>query len=647
MKEQSVRITNPTGLHARPAVKLAQLASAFSANVQLRLDEGQWIKAKSVAKVMKLKASADTILHLRAEGGDAEAALQALIDFVKRDFDEGPRSQVVHPSVNGHLEAEHSIEALVSKTSDKTIFGEVASSGIAIGRLYHLKQRQTLRHQQGSAEQEMNSLNKALEQAKEQLNSLVAQPDKLASEIISFQLELLGDEDFLASARDAITNGQSAQNAWDSLLSNEVLDYEISTDTYFRGRAADLRDLRERVSDLLNGTNHNEMVPENAIIVADELTPSKFLELDRTNLAGIVMTAGSYTGHVSMLARARGVPLLINLQTTLEALPEGEAVLVAEEKGMLLLEPDAETLSYYAALQKTLGQEKELLQSYLNRPAQTATGERIGLYINVDDPALLESLSPEHCDGIGLTRTEFLFYNRAELPDEEAQYQVYKQLLEWASGKPVTIRTLDAGGDKPISGYTVAENNPFLGMRGLRLSLAKPDVFKVQLRALARAAVHGSLKVMFPMVTLPSELEEAKQLFLEQVEILKASNVPCAIPALGMMVEVPAAALRISEFKADFFSIGSNDLIQYVMAAGRDSSGLMHLQNVLNPAVLELIERVAKHGLGQGVEVSVCGEMASQAKAIPALLNIGIKTLSVPASSLASVKVELAKYGQK
>jgi phosphoenolpyruvate-protein phosphotransferase (PTS system enzyme I) len=647
MKEQSVRITNPAGLHARPAVKLAQLAAGFDANVQLRLDEGQWIKAKSVAKVMKLKAGVGTTLHLRAEGGDADVALQALVDFVNHDFDEGPRSQQTYPSTHGHAETLYSTVMLLSEVNSKIIFGEIASSGIAVGKLYHLKQQHSQNYSQGSPEQEIYALNKALSQAKEQLNALAAQPDKLASEIISFQLELLSDEDFLAPAKDAITNGQSAPLAWENLLSNEVLDYEVSTDAYFRGRAADLRDLRERVAELLSGTVERDGIPKRSIIVTDELTPSKFLELDTSRLAGVAMTAGSYTGHVSMLARARGVPLLINLQTKTGSLPEVEVVLVAEEKGMLLLEPDAETLKYYSELHHARRQEEERLQDYLSRPAQTATGERISLYINVDDPALLESVSPEHCDGIGLTRTEFLFYNRTELPDEETQYQGYKRLLEWANGKPVTIRTLDAGGDKPIPDYTVVENNPFLGMRGLRLSLAKPDIFKVQLRALARAAFHGQLKVMFPMVTLPSELEQAKQLFLEQIELLRASNIDCAVPALGMMVEVPAAALRIADFKADFFSVGSNDLIQYVMAAGRDTSGLAHLQDGLNPAVLELIERVAKYGLSQGIEVSVCGEMVSQAKVIPALLDIGIKTLSVLASSLAFVKVELAKYGQK
>jgi multiphosphoryl transfer protein len=286
MKEQSVRITNPTGLHARPAVKLAQLASAFDANVQLRLDEGQWIKAKSVAKVMKLKASVDTTLHLRAEGGDAEAALQALIDFVNRDFDEGPGSQQAHASVNGHGETAHSTVRSLAEVneSNKTIVGEVASSGIAIGKLYHLKQQRTQNYQQGSPQQEMTLLKQALEQAKQQLKSLSAQPDKLASEIISFQHELLGDEEFLASAKDAVANGQSARVAWNGLLSNEVLDYEVSTDTYFRGRAVDLRDLRERVSGLLSGTTHDEIIPEDAIIVTDELTPSKFLELDVSTL---------------------------------------------------------------------------------------------------------------------------------------------------------------------------------------------------------------------------------------------------------------------------------------------------------------------------------------------------------------------------
>jgi phosphoenolpyruvate-protein phosphotransferase (PTS system enzyme I) len=648
VKETSVIITNPTGLHARPAVKLAQLASSFNASVQLRIDDGDWIKAKSVAKVMKLKATENTVLYLRAEGDDADKALQALLEFVNRDFDEGPRAKghashtvttsvKLEPSSNGHTE--------LQVVSDKTLTAEVASPGIATGKLYHLQQGQKSERKQGTLLQEQALFDKAISQAKQQLRELSKNSDKLAADIIAFQLELLNDTDFLAMARESISDSNSAQASWEHLLGNEVVEYELSKDDYFKGRAADLRDLRGRVSSLLTGTSNTEQIPDGSIIIAQELTPSKFLELDWSKLAGAVTTGGSYTAHVSMLARARGVPLLVGLKTKLESLQNGvEVVLVAEENGILLLEPDSKIRQHYETKRSEYINAKTLAQSYLAKEARTATGERVKVYINVDDPAMLEHVNADHCDGIGLTRTEFLFHDRSELPDEETQYQIYKRLLEWAKGKPVTIRTLDAGGDKPIPGYTVDESNPFLGVRGLRLSLAKPDVFKVQLRALARAAVHGNLKVMFPMVTLPSELEEAKKLFQRQVEHLKAANVSCAVPALGMMVEVPASALRVADFASDFYSVGSNDLIQYVMAAGRDTSGLAQLQDGLNPAVLELIERVAKHGSGRDLEVSVCGEMASQDRAIPSLLGAGIRVLSVAVSSLGSVKMTIATY---
>jgi phosphotransferase system enzyme I (PtsI) len=221
-------------------------------------------------------------------------------------------------------------------------------------------------------------------------------------------------------------------------------------------------------------------------------------------------------------------------------------------------------------------------------------------------------------------------------------------LLEWAQGRPVTIRTLDAGGDKPITGLTpTAESNPFLGVRGLRLSLVRPDVFKVQLRALARAAVHGPLKVMLPMVSIAQELEQARTLQQQAVAELQQAGIAAAMPVFGMMVEVPAAALTIDMFNADFFSIGSNDLVQYVMAAGRDCAGVAALQNPLHPAVLELIRRVAEHAAGAGVEVSLCGEMAAQPECLPALLSAGLTTLSVPAAALAEIKAALANISQQ
>jgi phosphotransferase system enzyme I (PtsI) len=257
---------------------------------------------------------------------------------------------------------------------------------------------------------------------------------------------------------------------------------------------------------------------------------------------------------------------------------------------------------------------------------------------------VLATLDPGHCDGVGLTRTEFLFRG-GDLPDEETQFRAYVQVLRWATGRPVIIRTLDAGGDKPIPGLTPeGERNPFLGLRGLRLSLARPDVFRVQLRALARAAAEGPLKVMAPMVSAPDEFARFRGLFEEVLEELSANRVAAARPALGMMVEVPAAALNVAAFDADFFSIGSNDLIQYVLAASRDEPAVASLYRAHDPAVLELIRRVVAAGSEQGKEVSLCGEMAADPALVPRLLGAGLRRLSVAPAALGAVKAAIAAW---
>jgi phosphotransferase system enzyme I (PtsI) len=247
------------------------------------------------------------------------------------------------------------------------------------------------------------------------------------------------------------------------------------------------------------------------------------------------------------------------------------------------------------------------------------------------------------CDGIGLVRTEFLFGEGPDLPDEAAQYAVYRRMLQWAGGRPVTIRTLDAGGDKPIAGLTVdGESNPFLGIRGVRLSLARPDVFRVQLRALLRAACHGTLKLMVPMVTRPAELEAVRTLLNEEFAALGRDGIPAAMPELGMMVEVPAAALAIDCFDAAFYSIGSNDLVQYLTAAGRDIGAVADLADPRHPAVLRLIAAVAAHGRATGREVSLCGDAGGDPSLIPDLLGAGIRTLSVAPGLVGAAKLAIA-----
>lgn len=643
--EAHVRITNPTGLHARPAVKLAQLAAGFDADVQVRVgDTGNWVKARSTAKLMKLKAGVNATLHFRAHGTQASDALDTLLDFVRQDFGEGPRSgseASAEPAATE--EREDAAAPTLAAHGDRVIGGEIASRGVAKGRLCVVSDAGRGERQAGTPDRERRVFLQGVRDAVVQLQGLANGTEDIASEVIAFQVGLLQDEAFIEPVVAEIARGTPADQAWDLYLAREIADYESAQDAHFRDRAADLRDLHERVARALCGATASSDAPGGAILIMDELTPSRFLEYDWTRLAGVATRDGSTASHVAMLARARGVPFMVKLARNSIELRTGTEAIIDAERGALLLEPSAQTDRSYVRLIEDRKARAEQDSRFLDKPAHTGAGDAITVYINVDDPAALTGVNVNHCDGIGLTRTEFLFQGRAGLPSEELQYSVYRRLVEWADGRAVTIRTLDAGGDKPVPGLTLEdERSPFLGVRGLRLSLARPDVFRVQLRALARAAAHGPLKVMLPMVTLPAELEQARAILDDELSRLARDGVAASRPSLGMMVEVPAAALCVEGFNADFLSIGTNDLVQYVMAAGRDSPQAALLQDPLHPAVMELIRRVAEHGAAQGIEVSVCGEMAAVPAHLTALIDAGVRSVSVPPAMLASTKATIA-----
>jgi phosphotransferase system enzyme I (PtsI) len=433
-------------------------------------------------------------------------------------------------------------------------------------------------------------------------------------------------------------------------VETQIADYRSSHDKYFAARASDLTDLRDRVLSALAPIAGRPALlapEEGGIYVADDLTPSRFLELDWSRWRGAALLGGSAASHVAILARSRGVPLLVGVRAALDELVDGDAAVLDAETGRLILSPSEVTARWFRERQQARAQRAELEEKYRSAPAISASGTRIAVQINVESEQILEDLAPGSCDGIGLTRTEFLFHGKGALPDEESQYRFYRRLIEWAAGKPVTIRTLDAGGDKPIPGLTPqGELNPFLGVRGIRLSLAHPEVFRVQLRALARAAALGPLKVMLPMVTIPAELEKARQMLQEEADDLRASGVEAALPPVGIMVEVPAVAISIARFEAAFYSIGTNDLIQYVTASSRGAAELSRLYDALNPAVLELIARVAAYGRASGREVSVCGEMASEPGLVPHLLDAGITSLSVAPAALGRVKHAVSDHAR-
>lgn len=535
---------------------------------------------------------------------------------------------------------------MTDRPTEQVIAGLPAAAGLAIGELA-LDAGERLRGRLvGNSAEECDLLLQAIATAKEELARLIGAQDELAAGILEFQEALLEDDELLAPIFKAIQGGGTAHGAWDTAMNKEIAAYRKDDDDVLAARAEDLADLKQRVLRAISGSapmGSGERA-KGAIYVAEDLTPSRFLELDWQTLGGGAVCSGSRNSHVAILARARGVPLVVGLEAELDSLPEGVTAFLDAEMGRLVLAPSTETLAEARTrMAARLAQDQAAVES-LSHDAATASGERVQAMINVDDPAVLDKLSPDHCDGIGLTRTEFLFQG-AEPPDEERQLAVYRRILTWAGGKPVTIRTLDAGGDKPIPGITPeSEANPFLGVRGLRLSLARPEVFRVQLRALARAAAYAPLKVMLPMVTLPAELEEARRLLDEVLEELKSAGLSCALPALGMMVEVPAAALTAKAFAADFYSIGSNDLVQYTTAAARDNPALESVAAPDNPAVAELIRRTVKAAEAREVEVSLCGDLASDPEMIPLLLDCGLRCLSVAPAQLARVKQAVGRY---
>lgn len=531
--------------------------------------------------------------------------------------------------------------------AERIVHGIVASTGLAQGVLAVAREADLVAVPTRSGHEELDALAAAVAASARQIADLAKSTDGDAADVLAVQEALLADDELSAPARARIAQGASAATAWRAALDEQIDDYRAADDEYFRARAIDLVDLRDRVLRLLTGQGAPAPIPANGgVYVADDLTPSQFLEIDWRGFAGAALAGGSPASHVAMLARARGVPLVVALGFDLDEL-DGQPAILDANTGRLIVSPSPATAGAYVRQMADREAETAAEAAYLPRPAATADGRRIRVMINADEPSILDLIDPAHCDGIGVTRTEFLFRG-GRLPDGETQFRTYSRLADWAKGRPVIVRTLDAGGDKPIPGVTIDdESDPFLGTRGLRLSLARPEIFKQQLGALARVAARADVRVLLPMVTVPEEFEQARRLLGEAVADAVAAGHRAVMPKLGMMVEVPAAAMTIHRFDADFLSIGSNDLVQYLTATSRNIAALAPLHDPRNPAVAELIGRVAAYGRQAGIDTAVCGDMAADPDLVPVLLDAGIDELSVSVAALARTKAAIARYGGK
>jgi phosphoenolpyruvate-protein phosphotransferase (PTS system enzyme I) len=521
--------------------------------------------------------------------------------------------------------------------------GRAASPGLAIGPVTMLTAAAVSRTATGDPAREAVALKAAIEGATAEISELIATVQGEVADILEFQVAMLEDDALAEGAYDAISVGVAADHAWRSALDAEITGYRAAEDEYFRARVADIVDIRDRVLVHLSGADSATKITGGSIVAGDDISPSTFLAADWTRGGAIALAAGSPSSHVAMLARSRGAPMVVGLGPLPWNGRPPSLALVDGDAGTVIFDPEPETRRRFERRIAAANAARTAADAGRTEPACTADGRRISVLLNVAAPEDLARLDPAICDGIGLVRTEFLFEASHGLPDEETQYAVYRRILDWAQGRPVTIRTLDAGGDKPIAGLTIdGESNPFLGLRGIRLSLARPEVFRVQLRALCRAAVHGALKVMLPMIAIPGELDRVSAMLDAEFTALKAEGIACARPPLGIMVEVPAAALRAEDFGAAFYSIGSNDLTQYTMAAARDIGAVADLNDTGNPAVLELIALTVEAGRKRGVEVSLCGDAAADTRLTTALLAAGLTTLSVAPVAVARLKVAIA-----
>lgn len=520
--------------------------------------------------------------------------------------------------------------------------GVAASAGLVLGQLW--KPELGGRSADGlSVENGKDALHDAIRTAVADLSRLETGLSGDEAEIVGMQLAFLSDEELARPAFEAIEAGETAISGWTTALQAEIAAYQESDDEYFRARAIDFQDIRDRVLDILSGKQGDALtIPDGAVLLARDLRPSQFLAASWGIDAGIALSHGSPTSHVAMLARGRGLPMVVALGD--KALELDGQVILDGYAGSLTAAPDEASIAACRSRLEAEASTRGRFSILAAQPAVSRNGVRIMVHATIADPMELDALEPSHFDGIGLVRTE-LFLDRAErLMDEEAQLTAYRRILAWADGRPVTVRTLDAGGDKPIAGYTADhEANPFLGMRGIRLSLRHPEVFRVQLRALARAAADGPLKIMLPMVTLPSEIVQARAMLEAELADLAANTIPHGRPLLGIMVEVPTVAIAPERFDADFYSIGSNDLVQYTCAISRDEAEAAHFGSASDPSILALIARVVEHGRKSGREVSLCGDAGGDPHMVPELLATGLRSLSVQHGLAGAVKAAIAE----
>lgn len=527
------------------------------------------------------------------------------------------------------------------------IKGIAASNGIAIAKAYKLVmpdltvEKVTV----NDVEKEIKAYDDAMVQTAKELEAIkeAASKNLSAEEAAVFDAHalVLADPELKSQVEDKIRNDKiNAAAALDEVSAMFIAMFESMDDDYFRERAADIKDVSRRLLACLLGKPlpNPALIDEEVVIIADDLTPSDTAQLNKNLVKGFATNIGGRTSHSAIMARSLEIPAVVACKTITEEVKDGDMIALDGIEGTVIINPDESTVKEYETKRDDYVAYREELKKLVNEKTVSTDGHHVELVANIGGAKDLAGVKENGGEGVGLFRTEFLYMESAELPSEEKQYEVYKEVLEAMEGKPVVVRTLDIGGDKEIEAIDLPkEMNPFLGVRAIRLCFQREDIFRTQLRALLRASVHGDLRIMFPMIAALSEFRKAKGILMEEKEKLVAEGVKVSDTLqVGIMIEIPAAAVLADQFakEVDFFSIGTNDLIQYTFAADRMSSGVSYLYQPFNPSILRLVKHVIDSAHKEGKWAGMCGEMAGEPLAAPLLLGLGLDEFSMSATSI-------------
>jgi phosphocarrier protein FPr/phosphocarrier protein len=627
------------GIHARPAALLAGALKALAADVRV-VAHGREANARSTVALMALAIQRGDEIEIRAAGPDAAHAVSAL-ETVLSGSASGPVPARAHaapaavaspvPAASPGVSA-----AAVPAVSPGELPGVIASAGLALGPAVQLRRPEIRVTETGAGVPEEDA---ALDRARAAIRARLERragaeaQTQTAREIAAAHLELLDDPELIAAARAAIAQGKSAAFAWRAAVRASAATLQSLADPRLRERVDDLLDLETQVLGTLHGAaaSAEPALPESAILIARELLPSQLVTLDAARVAGVCMAGGGPTSHASILAAAMGIPALVALGPAVLAVRDGTPLVLDAGRGVLEIDPGEARLSTVRTRVNARAARRAALEAAAQRECRTADGTRIEVFANIGSVSEAQAALRNGAEGCGLLRTEFLFLERQSAPTEAEQAAEYQKIADVLGPRPLTIRTLDAGGDKPIPYLPLPpEENPALGLRGVRTSLAYPQLLRTQLRAILAVRPASSCRVLLPMISDIDEIQAVRRLLAELRDELGLRE----LPSVGVMVETPASAVLADRFAAvaDFLSIGTNDLTQYTLAMDRGNPQLAARLDALHPAVLRLIARAADGARAHGRHAAVCGGLASEPLAAPLLLGLGVHELSaVPA----------------